>query len=78
MTEQRFWGVKAAMDDGGGGFDYGREIIRQADYDRLLERRRLPYEIFPLFLPNNWKSYAQGGDLITIAVSGIMRSGFLS
>ena len=46
------------MDGDDGGFDYGREILKQQDYDTLLERRKLPYNIFPLFLQTKSYSYA--------------------
>ena len=57
MTEQRFWGLKGALDDDDDltRFDYGREILRMADYDRRLEKHAMPYEVFPLFLPTEWE-----------------------
>ena len=78
MTEQRFWGVVNAMAEyGSGGFEYNREIIHNQAYDRQLERRFLPYENIPLFLPSKNSSYG-GEEEIIVNVKGIMRSGLLA
>ena len=60
MTDQKFWGLKGALadEDAMNSFDYGREILRASDYDRVLEKKSLPYEVFPLFLRTEWYSYA--------------------
>ena len=39
MTEQRFWGV--AQDEDEDAFDYGRDVIREGNYDHMLQ---LPYK----------------------------------
>ena len=50
MTEQKFWGVNAALEEEDQEFDYGRDILRKENYDELIERKSLPYENIPLFL----------------------------
>ena len=50
MTEQKFWGVNAALEEEDQEFDYGRDILRKENYDELIERKSLPYEYIPLFL----------------------------
>lgn len=77
MTEQKFWGLKGALadEDNENRFDYGREILRQADYDRNLEKKSLPYEVFPLFARDEQRT---SENQQTVNVSGILRSGVLS
>ena len=50
MTELKFWGF-LALDDDDGGFDYGREILKDAVYETRME---LPYDQLPLFTSNDW------------------------
>ena len=50
MTEQRFWGLAGGNEDDE-AFDYGRDIIREGSYDKLLN---LPYKEMPLFLKAEW------------------------
>ena len=71
MTEQKFWGLAGIGDNE--EFDYGRDVIRDGEYDRMLI---LPYREMPLFLKAEWFQTYSANDLVS--VSGILRSGLLS
>lgn len=72
MTELKFWGL-LALDDDAGGFDYGREILKDAVYETRME---LPYGQLPLFTANDWSRRASSSPIVQVA--GILRSGKLS
>ena len=72
MNEIKFWGMLALEDDST-GFDYGREILKDATYETILE---LPFDQLPLFTENEWtRSVIQSP---VVQVEGILRSGKLS
>jgi len=51
MTEAKFWGM--AMEDEDEDFDYGRDFLKDGNYDQKLEHKDdgcMPYESLPLFL----------------------------
>ena len=50
MNEEKFWGM-AALNDDDDAFDYGRDILKEVNYEALIS---LPYYQFPLFTKTNW------------------------
>ena len=49
MTDTRFWGANAALEDDEPEFDYGRDILRKENYDEVIEKKSLPFENISLF-----------------------------
>ena len=58
MTEQKFWGANAALDEEDQEFDYGRDTLKKENYDEIIAKKALPYEIIQLFLKTEWQKYA--------------------
>jgi hypothetical protein len=71
MTEQKFWGMAGFNEDE--EFDYGRDIIREGSYDKML---RIPFKEMPLFTNGEWFQTYSNNELVQI--NGILRSGTLS
>lgn len=79
MNEDKFWGAVNAMAElGGGGFEYGRDILNNDIYERTYERKYLPYENIPLFLGTNYHQYGSSSVPIIVSVKGLMRSGVVA
>ena len=51
--------------------------MKKENYDEIIAKKALPYEIIPLFLKTEWQKYANIQPNI-VEVKGIMRSGILS
>jgi hypothetical protein len=52
MTLEKFWGM--ALEDDEDDFDYGRDFLKDANYDDILELESMPYQCIPLFLYPDW------------------------
>ena len=74
MTSKKFWGMQ--MDDQDEDFDYGRDFLKDHNYDEVLQRKQMPYDLMPLFLYPDW--YAGETQKEKIQVGGILRSGHAS
>ena len=77
MTEEKFWGL-AGLGDEDDDFDYGRDVLREQNYDwhlRNVEPIAVPYAEIPLFLPPDW--FAKTDQVFT-QVGGILRAGLVS
>jgi hypothetical protein len=71
MTEMKFWGAAGLNEDD--EFDYGRDVVRDGSYEKMLI---LPYREMPLFTNAEWFQSFSNNELVS--VSGILRSGKLS
>lgn len=63
----------AALNDDDDAFDYGRDILKEVNYESLIT---LPYYQFPLFTKTNW--HRGPSEKPTVQMSGILRSGNIS
>ena len=53
MTDQKFWGMLALDQEDDEEFDYGRDVLKENNYDQVMV---LPYENVPLFNKSEWQT----------------------